>query len=603
MTKSPAGKFSTDLTAHTGRGRRRRWAAALAAALAAAGMGASCAAEEGEGEERERVTRAATAPATGALTSEDPESGLQIIQPVAAQIGSHGAALYRAGRPVPGQYIVVLRPEAARLAPSGAGAGERARATAAAMSAEVGGEVLHAYDAALLGFAARMSDAAARRLLDDPRVAYVEEDGLVEPYATQTSAPWGLDRIDQRARPLNGNHSYHGTGAGVHAYVIDTGIRLTHSQFAGRIGAGFDAVTPGGNAADCHGHGTAVAGVIGGTTYGAAKAVTLHPVRVLSCTGTGTTSGVISGINWVAANRVLPAVANMSLGGAFSTALNAAVNGAINAGVTFSAAAGSSSPCSGSPASVPAVLTSAMSSATDVVSTFGSCIDLYAPGAAIPSAGIASDTAVITLTGNSMAAPHVAGVAALYLQRVPTATPAQVAARVIGAATEGVLSGSSPPSPNRLLHNGLQNISLRASSLHFVVAEGGGGNFVAADRLVVGPAERYWDRFDVEDLNGGALANGDPVHLRAANGSYVVAEGGGGGAVNANRVTAGAHETFTLINAAGFPTFNTGDPVALQAANGQFVSAVNGGGVSGSGSVLADGVFIGAWEAFQITLY
>lgn len=613
MTKSSAGRFSTEPISKNDARRMRRALAALATTLAAAAVGTStsCTWQGDEEEWEPSAARTSRPQSDSATATSDTESRNQIGKPEQVQIGnlagSPVAGLHRAAKPIAGQYIVVLReqPAAGQLGARGPSAtrGLGARALAAAMSAEVGGEVLHAYDAALSGFAAKMSEAAAKRLAADPRVAYVEEDSLVEPYGTQTGAPWGLDRIDQRVRPLNGNHSYHGNGAGVHAYVIDTGIRLTHAQFTGRMAAGFDAVTMGGNANDCNGHGTAVAGVLGGTTYGAAKGVTLHPVRVLNCAGSGTTSGVIAGVNWVTANRIAPAVANMSLGGTLSTSLNAAVTAAINAGVTFTAAAGSSSPCSGSPAAVPAVLTAAASNASDVVSTFGSCIDLYAPGVAIPTAGIASDTATITMSGNSLAAPHVAGVAALYLQRAPTATPAQVSARVIGAATEGVLTGSTPPTPNRLLHNGLQNLTLRAASTHFVVAEGGGGAFVAADRLAVPPAERYWDRFDIEDLNGGVLNNGDLVHLRAANGSYVVAEGGGGGAVNANRITAAAFETFTIINTVGLPTFSTGDTIALQAAGGLFVSATNGGGVSGPGSVLANGAFLGSWEAFQIIVH
>jgi hypothetical protein len=613
MIQRSAGRFSTELLPTNDAHRRRRGAALRAAVAVAAlgGMSASCAWPGEADEPRAPQGRApsgapsAAGPQISNLSSDVHSSSWRAAGVESAALASAPEGqLLRASAPVAGQYIVALRPAAVAAA-----AAARPRGAAELVDELTGaarGELLHRYAASpaegFVGFAARMSEAEARKLLADPRVAYVEEDGRFEAYSTQTGAPVGLDRIDQRYRPLNGNYSYHATGTGVHAYVLDTGLRLTHTQFTGRVGAGFDAVTAGGNASDCHGHGTHVAGILGGTTYGVAKGVILHPVRVLNCTGTGTTSAVIAGVNWVTANRILPAVANMSLGGPASTSVSSAVTAAINAGVVFTTAAAASSACAGSPANLPAVLTSAGSTSSDVVTTFGSCIDLYAPGAGILSAGIGSDTAAVTLSGNSMSAPHVAGVAALYLQRTPTATPAQVAARLIGTATEGVLTGSSPPTPNRLLHNGLDSLSLRSAQSFLVVAEGGGGSFLAADRLFLSVAERYWDRFDLEDVNGGVLANGDLVHLRAANGSYVVAVSGGGSVVNATSAIAAGFETFRIINVLGLPTFTTGDLVALESASGLFVVAQNGGGVSGAGSVQATSVGVGAWEAFQITL-
>jgi Subtilase family/Peptidase inhibitor I9 len=519
------------------------------------------------------------------------------------------ATLRRAERPVPDQYIVVLKK--GELVARGQRAAEAAKAM-------TGGEILHTYDAGatdFAGFAAKMSEAEAKRLLGDPRVAFIEEDGIVEalelqqeilPAATQPSAPWHLDRIDQRRLPLNTSYTYHTTGAGVHAYVLDTGIRLTHTQFTGRIGNGFDAITVGGNANDCNGHGTSMAGVLGGTTYGVAKGVTLHPIRVLDCNGSGTVSGIIAGVSWVTSNRILPAVASMSLSGSASAALDSALTTSIGNGVAYGAAIAFPGTCTGSPVSHPQMMVSSASTSTDTVSIAATCNDLYAPGSNITSASHTSDTAVVITSGHALSAPQMMGVAALYLQRVPSATPAQVQARVTSATTDTILTGSPntvTPTPNKLLHNGVFNISLRASSTHRVVAEAGGGSFMAADRLIIPAAQRYWDRFDISDLNLGALANGDSIHLRVANGSYMFAAGGGGGNVNSGTVTAGAFETFRIWNVFGNPTFVSGDQIALQASNGQWVVAANGGGVSGAGSVAATSPFVDAWEVFTITFH
>jgi hypothetical protein len=246
------------------------------------------------------------------------------------------APLLRSPRAVPGEYIVVLND------------GADPRSVAAVAGAEPG----FVYTAALNGFSASLNAGQLAALRQNPAVAYVEENGVVESAATQSNATWGLDRIDQRDLPLNGTYVYTPTGSGVHAYIIDTGILLAHTQFTGRMGNGYDAVTSGGNANDCNGHGTHVAGTVGGTTYGVAKQVTLHPVRVLSCTGSGTNAGVIAGMDWVTANHVKPAVANMSLGGGASTATDDAVNRMHNAGVTVVVAAGNDNQnaCNYSPA-------------------------------------------------------------------------------------------------------------------------------------------------------------------------------------------------------------------------------------------------------------
>jgi hypothetical protein len=508
------------------------------------------------------------------------------------------AEILRAQRPVAGQYIVVLRDDLLTAA------GEPVASVAQSMARSSAGRVLATYEHSLRGFAARMSEARAKALLSDPRVAYIVEDSVVEISATQGGATWGIDRTDQRERPLNGNYSYHASGAGVHAYIIDTGIRLTHQELSGRIGAGFDAVTPGGNAADCNGHGTHVAGTVGGSTYGIAKSVILHPVRVLDCGGSGSISGVIAGVDWVAANHVKPAVANMSLGGGANQALDDAVARAVAAGVTMVVAAGNSNAdaCSFSPARAASALTVGATDSSDTrssFSNFGSCLDIFAPGSGITSAYHTSDSATAVLSGTSMASPHAAGVAALYLQNNPFASPAQVMDRLMSSSIANVVGNAGAGSPNRLLHNGLSNISLRAATGHFLVSESGGGAYMAADRTAIG----NWERFDLADLNGADLRHGDLVNLRVNNGSYIVAEGSGGGVVNANRPVASSWETFRILNLDGWSDFLSGDRVALQAANGQYVVAEGGGGGSGSGSVNANRGAIGAWETFVITVH
>jgi subtilisin family serine protease len=313
------------------------------------------------------------------------------------------------------------------------------------------------WEDALKGFVVSLTPRQAEWLAAQPFVESIEPDQMVATMTTQTGATWGLDRIDQRNRPLSGSFTYFSTGAGVTAYVIDTGIRFNHTQFGGRAVSGFDAVD-GGAADDCNGHGTHVAGTIGGSTYGVAKGVRLVAVRVLSCSGSGTTSGVISGVNWVTSNHQAgqPAVANMSLGGGVSTALDTAVRNSIADGVSYAIAAGNSSAnaCNASPARVSTAMTIGATDSGDRRASFsnvGSCVDWFAPGVSITSAWYTSTTATNTISGTSMATPHTAGVAALYLQGNPGASPATVRTALFNAATKNVVTSPGSGSPNALL--------------------------------------------------------------------------------------------------------------------------------------------------------
>jgi aqualysin 1 len=363
-----------------------------------------------------------------------------------------GQKLHKKEKAIPGHYVVVLDDVAA----GEPGPFSQADQLTDVLVAAYGGKVKRRYKDALNGYAAEMTEEEALALSEDPRVQFVEEDQVYTADATQSSATWGLDRIDQRDRPLNGTYVYNWTGSGVRAYIIDTGILTSHTQFGGRAAVSYDAF--GGNGQDCNGHGTHVAGTVGGSTYGVAKSVQLRAVRVLNCSGSGSTSGVIAGVNWVASNRVLPAVANMSLGGGASSALDTAVNNAINSGVTFAVAAGNSSAnaCNYSPARVAAAITVGSTTSTDARSSFsnyGTCVDIFAPGSSITSAWSTSTTATRTISGTSMASPHVAGVAALYLQGHTGASNATVRNAIVNGSTTNRLTGIGTGSPNRLLYS------------------------------------------------------------------------------------------------------------------------------------------------------
>ena len=360
----------------------------------------------------------------------------------------------RADKRIANQYIVVLKDDVADVD------GEAIRLSRDFAGDRNGG---HTYKHAIKGFSVRMSEERAAKLADDPRVAFVEEDGVVSMVATQTNPPWGLDRIDQRNRPTDGRYTYNATGTGVKAYIIDTGVRATHTDFGGRVISGFDAINDGFGTNDANGHGTHVAGTVGGSNWGVAKNVTIVAVRVLDAAGFGSNAGVIAGVDFVTANHQAgqPAVANMSLGGPTSTAIDSAVVNSINDGVTYAVAAGNDNvnACNSSPARVASALTVGATSNTDArsvfsvgASNFGTCLDLFAPGSNIPSAWNGSDTDTNTISGTSMATPHVAGVAALYLEKNPGASPSAVAAAIINGATPNVVTNAGTGSPNRLLY-------------------------------------------------------------------------------------------------------------------------------------------------------
>jgi subtilisin family serine protease len=355
----------------------------------------------------------------------------------------------RADKRIPNQYIVVLKDDVPDV-----------DTEALRLAREFGGDRNggFTYQRALKGFSVRMPEQQAVRLANDPRVAFVEEDGKVSIGTTQTGATWGLDRIDQRDLPLDGNYNYNATGSGVKAYIIDTGIRATHTQIAGRVISGFTAISDGLGTNDGNGHGTHVSGTVGGTTYGVAKNVTLVAVRVLDSAGNGTNSGVISGVDFVTSDHQAgqPAVANMSLGGGISSALDTAVSNSIADGVTYAIAAGNETQdaCNTSPARVASAITVGSTTTTDArssFSNFGTCLDIFAPGSSITSSWNTSDTATNTISGTSMATPHVTGVAALFLETNPTASPATVAAAIIDNSTPNKVTGAGTGSPNRLL--------------------------------------------------------------------------------------------------------------------------------------------------------
>ena len=376
-----------------------------------------------------------------------------------------------------------------------------------------GHTVRHTYTNVFRGVAVDLPQSAVDALRRNPTVTRIEADVIATATATQSSAPWGIDRIDQRDLPLSGTYTWSDTaaGAGVSAYIVDGGIRADHAEFTGRVASGYTAINDGGGTNDCDGHGSHVAGTTAGKTYGVAKSATLIPVRVLDCTGSGAWSGIIAGLDWIVGHHTTaPAVANMSLGSGALTSADDAVRRVIADGVTVVVAAGNSNAnaCNYSPARVAEAITVGATTSTDArasYSNYGSCLDVFAPGSSILSAWYDSATATSTISGTSMASPHAAGAAALLLSATPTAQPADIASRIVAAATLSKVTSAGTGSPNRLLSTLAPAPATAPSAPTNVVAKAGRRS-----------ASLTW----TQGANGGSALTGQTVRIYQ-NGTFV----------------------------------------------------------------------------------
>jgi subtilisin family serine protease len=394
------------------------------------------------------------------------------LVPVTMAAAAPAAPVVAASQPAPGSYIVLLKGGDGRVSAASV------MASAASVASSAGVKAIHTYTATIHGFSVKTDATGAAKIAADPRVQAVYQDGLAKVDASEVVPPapntfWGIDAIDSRSAVVtDGRYNYAYTGSGVRVYDIDTGILSTHSQFAGRVLPGATAINDGYGTYDCNGHGTHTAGIIGGTTYGVAKMVKIVPVRVFDCTGSGTWSNVIAGVDWVTAQKLkypsVPMAANMSLGGSWYMLADLAVNDSIEAGVTYSISAGNSygaDACNVSPADVLSAITvgatgnweAPYAPASRVKSTYsnsGPCLDVWAPGSNILSAYNTGNNAAAVMSGTSMAAPHVTGVAALYLQSRPNANPMEVRNYIVSLSTKNVVGGLDPTTPNRFLWEG-----------------------------------------------------------------------------------------------------------------------------------------------------
>ena len=453
-------------------------------------------------------------------------------------------------RPISGQYIVVFRQDVAQPA-----------ALAAQMVGQAGGRLLHTYTAAIKGFSARLPDAAVSALAKNPNVERIEQDqsltlneALISPPSTQASATWGLDRIDQRDLPINGSYRYEYTGSGVFAFIIDTGILATHADFGGRVSAGYTSISDGQGTNDCNGHGTHVAGTVGGSTWGVAKGVSLVPVRVLDCSGSGTNSGVIAGIDFVAnASTMRPAVANMSLGGAYSSALNSAVAGAVSKGVTMVVAAGNSNAdaCNYSPSSEPSAITVGATTNADArasYSNYGKCLDIFAPGTSITSAWITSTTATNTISGTSMATPHVTGVAAL-LSAGGVNSPASITSTLLNNSTTGKVTTAGTGSPNRLVFSVASQATSTLQTVAVSAISGAGKKSASAWKATATVTLKTYDGSNFGTAVAGATITGG--FSPGGNTSCVTGTNGACTLASANISQSYTSSTFTVTGASG----------------------------------------------------
>ena len=506
------------------------------------------------------------------------------------------AAKKKASTPqvVKDSYIVVFKDQKATTT--------SVHTQSAVLAGKFGWKVGKEFSHGLRGFSATMTAAQAKSVASDSRVAYVQPNHLYKLADTQTNPPnWGLDRIDQTYLPLSNSYSPQQDGTGVHIYILDSGIRATHHEFAGRLATGYNAVDGSTNTDDCFGHGTHVAGIAAGSTYGVAKKATLVPIKVYAdCTGESAIpdSAILAGLSWLTANAQKPAVVNMSIAGTpdqQSAAVEQAIRAAITAGITFTVAAGNGddngnavNACGVTPADVGEAITVGATGRDDFAATFsnvGSCVDVLAPGVRVLSAWSTSDTATATVSGTSMAAPHVAGAAALLLSADPTLTPAQVADKIKSSAVKQAIHNAGAGTPNLLLNvnpgtNAASTLGLRSfASLQFVTADPAGKNPLIPNRWVMGG----WETFDIVKVDATYVA------LRAhANGKYVTAESAGTKPLVANRTAVGVWEEFQISQG------DDGTFGLIARANGKYVSAPNGG----IGALIASGSFKGSSETF-----